>query len=352
MRVLLAASLVPSRQFSRVLCAFSQEMKQGTLSFGRPASSPASRPAASIGLGVPAPPAAQQPAAAAKVEHDSEDDGIMVGSLATKRSRAEAGLLAPLTSAPSSKKDPGSDDEDSIDDVTESKGKTTVAGTAIVAAAARDYHPVRAAVEWCPSGIPGSSRVPYSALVKVFTEIEATTKRIAITATLVNFFRSVIAVSPDDLLPVLYLCTNSLTPAYVGLELGVGDSLLTKALCESTGAEEVEGVLVYVMLEVRDMWCNSVDGSCGGFLGSRHSQVALLKTSKQRYAGRSFFCSPLTTPRRPFFAQVESKGDLGSVAEASRSKQKTLFGSLTKASSTGASFLSLLGRLSKISVKR
>lgn len=70
--------------------------------------------------------------------------------------------------------------------------------------------------------------LPYAALTRVFSEVEKTTKRLEITAALTNFLRSVIVTSPQDLLPCLYLCTNTLAPPYENLELGVGDSLLMK----------------------------------------------------------------------------------------------------------------------------
>lgn len=50
-----------------------------------------------------------------------------------------------------------------------------------------------------------------------------------------NFFRSVMALSPDDMVLAVYLCLNKLAPDYQGVELGVGESLLVKALAEATG---------------------------------------------------------------------------------------------------------------------
>jgi DNA ligase 1 len=49
-----------------------------------------------------------------------------------------------------------------------------------------------------------------------------------------QFLRSVIATSPSDLLRVIYLSTNQLAPSYKGIELGIGESLLMKAISEST----------------------------------------------------------------------------------------------------------------------
>lgn len=52
-----------------------------------------------------------------------------------------------------------------------------------------------------------------------------------------NFFRSVIALSKVDLIASIYLCLNQLAPAYEGVELGVADTYLMKAIAQSTGRE-------------------------------------------------------------------------------------------------------------------
>ena len=50
-----------------------------------------------------------------------------------------------------------------------------------------------------------------------------------------NLFRSVIALSPDNLLHCVYLCLNRLAPAYKAIELGIGESILLKAIAQATG---------------------------------------------------------------------------------------------------------------------
>lgn len=59
-------------------------------------------------------------------------------------------------------------------------------------------------------------RVPYIALSRTFEIIEDTSSRLKMIETLANFFRSVIVLSKDDLLPCIYLCLNQLAPAYEG----------------------------------------------------------------------------------------------------------------------------------------
>ena len=98
-------------------------------------------------------------------------------------------------------------------------------------------------------------RVPYAALAKAFSLIEATTKRLEKTSLLTSLFLLVIRRRAKDdiksLLQTVYLWINSvfghfisqciswpfaqLSPDYIGIELGIGESLLIKAIGESTG---------------------------------------------------------------------------------------------------------------------
>ena len=72
-------------------------------------------------------------------------------------------------------------------------------------------------------------------LTNTFNKIESTTKRLEITELLTQFFVSVIETKPDELLMTVYLTINRLCPDYEGLELGIGESILIKAVTESTG---------------------------------------------------------------------------------------------------------------------
>ena len=108
-----------------------------------------------------------------------------------------------------------------------SKGKPV--GTTAAKIAYNKYD-VEAAATW-KAGEP----VPYLFLARVFGRIEAEPKRLLITELMANAFRTVIATSPDDLLPLMSLATNKLAPAYEGIELGIGDSIMIKAVSETCG---------------------------------------------------------------------------------------------------------------------
>src|SRR5579859_4916404 len=82
---------------------------------------------------------------------------------------------------------------------------------------------------------PPNTPVPYSALVSTFDTISSTTKRLEILSHLTKFYRMVIELTPSNLLHCVYLTINRIAPDYEGLELGIGEGLLVKAIAESSG---------------------------------------------------------------------------------------------------------------------
>ena len=85
-----------------------------------------------------------------------------------------------------------------------------------------------------PDWEPGEP-VPYAALCTTFSKIELTTKRLEIMAHCSLFLRQVLRLTPNDLLPTVQLMIGKLAADYAGIELGIGESLIMKAIGESTG---------------------------------------------------------------------------------------------------------------------
>ena len=77
----------------------------------------------------------------------------------------------------------------------------------------------------------------YALLTRAFVLANATTSRIKIVDTLVNFLRVLIEGDPSSLLPAVWLATNSITPPYDEKELGLGGSAISKALKKIYGLD-------------------------------------------------------------------------------------------------------------------
>ena len=119
--------------------------------------------------------------------------------------------------------DTGSDSE--IDEKPEIAAKAREKVQSTLKMTGKDPYP-----DWKP-GEP----VPYAALCTTFSKIEMTTKRLEILAHCSLFLRQVLRLSPNDLLPTVLLMINKLAADYSGIELGIGESLIMKAIGESTG---------------------------------------------------------------------------------------------------------------------
>lgn len=76
---------------------------------------------------------------------------------------------------------------------------------------------------------------PYALLTHAFVTISATRSRLAITTLLTNLLRTVRAHDPDSLLLTVYLVSNHIAPPYDGVELGLGGSIINKAIKSVTG---------------------------------------------------------------------------------------------------------------------
>ncbi|XP_043702272.1 DNA ligase 6 isoform X2 [Telopea speciosissima] len=76
---------------------------------------------------------------------------------------------------------------------------------------------------------------PYLHLARTFNLVEGERGKIKAIGILCNMFRSLLALSPEDVLPAIYLCTNKIAADYENMELNIGGSLVTAALEEACG---------------------------------------------------------------------------------------------------------------------
>ncbi|KAG8644646.1 DNA ligase 1 [Manihot esculenta] len=81
-------------------------------------------------------------------------------------------------------------------------------------------------------------RVPFIFVCLGFELIEKESGRILITNMVCNMLRTVMDTTPDDLLALVYLLANKIAPAHEGVELGIGESIIIKALAEAFGRTE------------------------------------------------------------------------------------------------------------------
>lgn len=132
-----------------------------------------------------------------------------------------------------------------------------------------EYDPVQMAV-W-----EAGQATPYRHISRAFQAMESTTKRLRIGDAIANMFRSILALSPDDMLQAAWLTIGKLAPDYENVELSVGGSTVAAAVVEATGTSRAKLREMYA--ELGDM--GDVAQAC------RHTQTMLHKPM------------PLTVPR-------------------------------------------------------
>ncbi|KAL7951272.1 ATP-dependent DNA ligase [Trichoderma barbatum] len=84
---------------------------------------------------------------------------------------------------------------------------------------------------------PENGNASYALLTRCFVLVSATASRIKIVDTLVNCLRILIEGDPTSLLPAVWLATNSISPPYISMELGLGGSAISKALRQVCGLD-------------------------------------------------------------------------------------------------------------------
>lgn len=87
--------------------------------------------------------------------------------------------------------------------------------------------------QWAAEG----GAATYALLTHCFVLVNSTQSRIKIVDTLVNLIRTIIEGDPESLLPAVWLATNSISPPYIDVELGLGGSAISKALKKVCGLD-------------------------------------------------------------------------------------------------------------------
>lgn len=82
---------------------------------------------------------------------------------------------------------------------------------------------------------PLAQPVPFAALCTTLSKIEMTTKRLEILELCSRFIQQVTRLSPQYLYHTVLLMLGKLAADYSGIELGIGESLIMKAIGETTG---------------------------------------------------------------------------------------------------------------------
>lgn len=115
--------------------------------------------------------------------------------------------------------------------------------------------------------------VPFIFLARALDLISNESSRIAITDIICNVFRTVMATTPNDLLPTVYLSANRIAPPHEGIELGIGDASLVKALAEAYGRKEEH---VNKQLQVGREYESPKASSLSGFPGLIYEDCMLM----------------------------------------------------------------------------
>ncbi|KAH8589333.1 hypothetical protein B0O99DRAFT_336770 [Bisporella sp. PMI_857] len=159
-----------------------------------------------------------------KVEKD-EDEMVDVENSSSSAKTVSKRRESDASKSASEVEEDASEEEDEDDEKPEVAAKAREKIQTTLNSKIKDAYP-----DWKP-GEP----VPYAALCTTFSLIEMTSKRLIITSYCSLFLRQVLRLTPNDLLPTVLLMVNKLAADYAGIELGIGESLIMKAIGESTG---------------------------------------------------------------------------------------------------------------------
>ncbi|XP_047072114.1 DNA ligase 1, partial [Lolium rigidum] len=187
----------------------------------------------------PSPTRSKKPAAAPKSEAEEKPPSPKRSKALAAKSDAKPSDEAPISQSPSPTKASQSEDKKRPSSPPK-KAKTSTATTKPEEANTTlelkkkggEFDPTAAAY-WKP-GEP----VPFLFLARALDLISNESGRILITEILSNVFRTIIATTPEDLLATVYLSVSRIAPPHEGIELGIGDTSIIRALSEAYGRKE------------------------------------------------------------------------------------------------------------------
>ena len=95
---------------------------------------------------------------------------------------------------------------------------------------------------------PRGQPAPYLHLAWAFELLCSTTRRLTKADVLVNMFRSLMALAPEDVLPAVYLSSNKLASSFEGIDINVGGSTVSAAVIQATGTSSEKMKQLYTEL--------------------------------------------------------------------------------------------------------
>lgn len=87
----------------------------------------------------------------------------------------------------------------------------------------------------------------FSSIAGVLDRLESTASRLEMTSILAEFFKTL---DPEDIKPIIYLTQGKIVPDFMGIELGMADRLVAKAIAFTVG--ETEGKISEMMIKLGD----------------------------------------------------------------------------------------------------
>jgi DNA ligase-1 len=90
-----------------------------------------------------------------------------------------------------------------------------------------------------------AKQTQFSLLVEVFSKLEATTKRLEMFEILSEFFKKI---SKDEIDKVVYFCQEQLLPSFKGIEIGMAEKMVEKAIAKASGKKQEEIEKLYKKL--------------------------------------------------------------------------------------------------------